>query len=247
MKPPREATWSAYLDGAMNDEDARAFESSLNEEERHRLDAEVRLEKRIAAKLSEEQVCPEDVWQDTVTSLPRRAPGTNLAATHRHWLLRALGALAAISVVSVAFLLLQVRYVPPEFMVLEPEDRAALSALSETYPDPDAVESYLAAHGFPLRVRIPATGTTSSETQIELIGARDTVYQESAVVEVYFQYGGACAKLVVAQQDSSPAAAMERHGAKGDVITVKHLGRFAVGLVARHDARVLLDALKPPE
>lgn len=256
-----EKRWMAYLDGQLSTGEASAFDESLDDAGRARVEAEMRLEDALSERLNDCPGCPAELWQKTLrmlectdkTPLSRRL--TRRAAL---WAVAA----SAMLMTSLGWAYLYGASLPvpghgaaggetPVRMVRLGITETCVSDFALRAQTPcsrEAIEKYLAEHDIRLAL-VPETGSqVSMNHRVRPLGSCMGNCPKGEVLEVLFDLDGQPAKLVLARADSSGAKLIRMEEERGTVVRTKVLGDYLAGVVYNgkdpEDCGMLLDLIR---
>ncbi|MCH7908585.1 MAG: hypothetical protein IIB38_03100 [Candidatus Hydrogenedentes bacterium] len=242
MSINREHLWQAYLDGELTVIEMSEFETSLDEDERERLAAEMRFEGGLAERLSQDVKCPDEVWERTKALLTgqQEAP----APSFRRWYW---GMATLATAATLAFMISLFGAVNPDTasaLVLAAETVEELAATSETDADVDSIRAYLADHDIELELNpVESLAIASTHRHLEVIGVRTNEVNNEPVVEILFGCCGRPVKVMMAAQGSDVATLIGLVSANGngEVQATRTVGHYLVAVVSDHPTHGLLD------
>lgn len=243
MNDHKEHLWQAYLDGELSASEAAQFESSLSDIERAQLAEDMRFERVLAERLSEDAECPDDVWARTRALVEGRGSGAAPALGRSgSW---RLGAATLAAAASIAFLLSQ--YVPlggaPESsaVILAASTIEELAAGSEVEQGPDSAERFLHGHGIDLGI-VDDTTAVGRHRNVEVVGARQELLCGEMVTEVLIGCCGFPLKILLTKRDSAVAREIGLAAANNsDVQSTRIVGDYLVAVVGHHKSHSLLE------
>jgi hypothetical protein len=236
MSSEQEKLWSAYLDAELSASEATAFEESLTERSRQRLEAEVRLERGLGEALCADAACPAATWGRIEQMIRAQAAPTR--RWNPWWTRIAAAAMLALMAGSVwAYN----HYVStPPF--LQPADSVmALEDLDELGPNWAYAENYLREHGIHLTLQPLDPGALDLHGRLEFLGASHVAYRGDEVVQLLFVCCRKPIRVAVAPKDSRAAARMKAAVDGDRVRGTREVGDYVVAVVGRHRADGLMN------
>lgn len=244
--------WSAYLDGELSDAEARAFEQSLDESARERLQQEKAVEDALTERLAAPVSCPDEVWSaikaqaealDTANADPGNVVAFDPRARRPLWY-----AASVAAAVLVAFTLASLFQTPPtvenDAVVMAAASIEELAAGSEVEGGRENVERFLRERGIELALAEEDTMPIASlHHDIEIVGAREEHVNGKPVKEVLFACCGYPIKLLTAKRGTPEAAALIAAAERddNDIQEVREVGGYVTAAVGHHHAPDLLD------
>lgn len=245
MNADRDSLLSAYLDGELSAAEASLFDSSLTQEERGRLAAEMRLESAMAEALCKNAECPAAVWERVKGQVAAAAKPLH-APRSRKWFNMGLAAAASL-VLALAAAYVFLQQAAPPFLTVANDSIEQYEASAETSGDPEAIQGYLDARNMGLTVANWAHGHGGHGSKTDLIGVREELYRGEPVVELLVECCGKPLKIVMAPVGSDAANAIGKAMAKpkkSDIQTWEHFDNYVVALVGTHRTRNLLEFIE---
>lgn len=245
----KEQLWQAYMDGELSATEMANFENSLPPNERELLTSDVQLERGIIDRLSEDDGCPEDVWENVKRSMLAQASDDmdsveKFAVNRKPWRVGLL-TLAAAAMIAFAISYIAPSNITPGMMsaptVLAAQTVEELAEQSEVEADRLIIQDFMHENNIDLDLRnensLPIAQVHSG---IHLVGA--ATKENGAFVELY---AGCCSrpvKIVLAKRDSDAAHALGyATGPNSDVQATRIVGDYLAAVVGDHPAHGLLD------
>lgn len=239
-KNRKEHMWHAYIDGELSTSEAAEFEASLNEWERSRLVIDMRFERVLAERLSENADCPDEVWARTEARLteaghPRKAksPGTK----RWYWGVATLAAAAALAFVISVFAPSGVLHESPA-IIMAASTLEELADTSQTAHGSDAAEQFMRDNGINLDLLDDATleAMEGPHVHVHIIGARQEQLAGEEVTEVLI---GCCEfpmKILIAKLHTAAADEIGLAAAQdGHIQATRVVGDYLAAVVGHHD------------
>jgi len=251
MNQNKEHLWQAYLDGELSAIEAADFEASLSDSDQARLMADVRFERGLAARLSEDAECPDEVWARTRKLIAgQNAEATPRAARRRRWYLGAgmVAAAAALAIVIYPFVNPFGSSEAAAF-VMSDANVEELVSTSEVEEGLEFAERFIHEHGVDLAV-LDTNDVAKSKGPfwrnrhwtIRVVGAREEAFKDGTLTEVLVDCCQYPMKILFASVDSDAAREIELAAAKnGNVQSTRIIGDYVVAVVGRHKSHILLD------
>lgn len=243
MKSNQEQLWQAYIDGELSAAECADFETTLSEDERRLLAADMRLERGIAEKLAEPVSCPDDLWARTraqIESEEQRPENVVALSSNRRWMWWGATLAAA---ASLAFFLSSViapmRPASSPSIAMAAASVADLEARSETGPSLAAMWEYVRACGMDIDAS-SLDELTSGAHPMKAIGAATSHPNDEDVVEMFFECCGHPIKVLLAERGSAAAMMIgEAVGNENDIQATRTVGRYLIAIVAEHPGEPL--------
>ena len=237
MDNQRDKLWNAYLDGELPASEAAAFDQSLSQDERKRLEGEMAFERACADALGKDAACPDDVWQRTLDALPENAATD---PTPFPWYWKPVAALAATMLVVISLFAIRVNMAPPTFLELAELNVNTLEATNQlSQPTFAELNGFLADRNLDVALMPPKAG----HHPIRLLGARESTYQNEKVVEVLFSCCDKPMKVAIVPQGGDAAEAVGKALGDGVVKASRPVGSQLAVSVGRHESPKLLSYL----
>ena len=245
-KNERENMMMAYLDGELSVAEANAFDASLNEEERERMAAELKVESAVAERLGESVLCPVELWKQLERQIQAKE-------VNRFEPRKALFAVAAaMLVMASAFTYWNLFSSPlPDTTIAShgvhmdmDKSLDSFAAGSETAATAADVERYLQEHGIQLAMADYSEQSPDSHHELNLLGCCEGDCPEGSLVEIRFECCKNPAKLVVAKLGTGGASMIEAAIKAGTVRDFLHIDGYVAGVVGDHHAEDLLHLLR---
>lgn len=243
MKQHRALWWSAYIDGEMTVSEIADFLESLCEDDRRRLDAELRFERSLSALLAAKTECPDAAW-----SAARQRIAAEESKPERRYPLLFQHAWKFAAVAVAVFLVVFLLQLPhqaeiPDFLRAAPSVEA-LTATTQVSDDLDSVRDFLKDNNVKIwlkplsSIELPAGHATA------LRGARSTFYRGTKITELLYECCGQPLKIVFTENSAAARKMIETASRCGEVQAWREIGAYYAVLVGSHEARILLDLLE---
>jgi hypothetical protein len=241
MSNEKERLWTAYLDEELSETEARAFEEQLTESERESLAADARYEAAVAARLSEDVKCPDDLWQRVQGEIwQAQANEARLPSQWTRWAIPALAAAAAI-IVFVTF------FVPtgfdglPAFLEPAAANVPDLKAMTEVEPNRAAVEDFMRQAGMRITLQDHGQQARRGHHPVQLYGASKGTVEDGDVVRVLYSCCRLPLEVIVAQEGGAAANAINKARAGKRLRHTKDLKGYVIAVVGspHHGGQIL--------
>lgn len=231
--------WSAYLDGELSATEASEFDKTLSARDRSRLAAETRFENALGDCLQGGPECPDMLWRDVQARLASTAkPPVRRQTSLTTWAVAA----SLLLVAGIAYGAHAWMNRIPDFLQMQamyPSDMAAGS---------DDVHDFIQDHHWGVTLAQPDVFRKGHLSSSELLGASEVMYKNSRVVEVFYECCGKPLKLILVQQGTPAADAIERLAevpSRSHIVAVRSVGGTLAAVVGRHQVPQLLDTVVP--